>query len=67
MTTGKFVKLGIIGLGNMGQSHATKILAGEVPGLKLVAVADADASQLLKYPDAVHFSDGMDLIPHYSR
>ena len=34
------VKLGIIGIGNMGSGHCRTILDGEVPELKLVAVAD---------------------------
>lgn len=34
------IKLGIIGVGNMGSSHAKKIMAGECPDIQLVAVAD---------------------------
>ncbi len=34
------IKVGIIGVGNMGSSHAKKILAGECPDIQLVAVAD---------------------------
>lgn len=34
------VRIGIIGIGNMGSGHAEKLLAGEVPELKLTAVAD---------------------------
>ena len=34
------VKIGIIGIGNMGSGHCKTILNGEVPELKLVAVAD---------------------------
>ena len=34
------VKLGIIGIGNMGSGHCRTILDGQVPELKLVAVAD---------------------------
>jgi len=72
------VRLGIIGLGNMGQSHADNIIAGKVPGLVLVAVADQDAERLDRFKDAAHFSDGFELIksgivdailiatPHYS-
>lgn len=36
----KQVKLGIIGVGNMGTSHAKNVLEGKVPGLELAAVAD---------------------------
>ncbi len=34
------VRIGIIGIGNMGSGHAEKLLAGEVPELELTAVAD---------------------------
>jgi predicted dehydrogenase len=41
----KNVRLGIVGIGNMGNSHATSVLAGKVPRLKLTAVADPDPAQ----------------------
>jgi len=34
------VRLGIIGIGNMGSSHCKNILAGKVPEIELTAVAD---------------------------
>ena len=34
------VKIGIIGIGNMGSDHSKRIVNGDVPELKLVAVAD---------------------------
>ena len=34
------VRLGIIGVGNMGSGHYEKIMAGETPEIELVAVAD---------------------------
>lgn len=34
------VKLGIIGIGNMGSAHAESIVEGKVPEIELVAVAD---------------------------
>ncbi len=40
------VKIGIIGIGNMGSSHAKNLLAGEVPGGKLVAVSDLNPTKL---------------------
>lgn len=39
------VRLGIVGLGNMGSTHASNILAGKVRGLELTAVADTDPSK----------------------
>ena len=34
------IKLGIIGIGNMGSGHAHNIVRGECPEFELVAVAD---------------------------
>ena len=36
----KTVKLGIIGIGNMGTTHSKSIFAGNIPGMELAAVAD---------------------------
>lgn len=39
------VRIGIIGIGNMGSSHSTKLAAGEVPEIELTAVADVKESK----------------------
>ncbi|MGN1048564.1 MAG: Gfo/Idh/MocA family protein [Eubacteriales bacterium] len=49
----EFVRLGIIGVGNMGSGHLKRIHAGECPGLKVTAVADID-------PDRLEFAKGVD-------
>lgn len=40
------VKIGIIGIGNMGSSHAGYIAKGEVAGAELAAVCDTDPERL---------------------
>ena len=40
------VRIGIIGFGGMGNSHANYLSRGEIAGAKLVAVADLDPSRL---------------------
>ena len=40
------LRLGIVGLGNMGGSHAKKIFEGECPEIDLVAVADVKPDRL---------------------
>jgi predicted dehydrogenase len=42
------VRLGLIGLGGMGNAHAVSILEGKVPGLRLTAVCDCDESTFQK-------------------
>ena len=40
------IKLGIIGIGNMGSGHAGNVLGGKCPELELVAVADTNPDRL---------------------
>ncbi|MCK9479474.1 MAG: Gfo/Idh/MocA family oxidoreductase [Firmicutes bacterium] len=40
------IKVGIIGIGNMGSSHARKIFGGEVPGMELAAVCDTNPERI---------------------
>ncbi|MDD6032059.1 MAG: Gfo/Idh/MocA family oxidoreductase [Oscillospiraceae bacterium] len=61
------VKIGIIGVGNMGSSHAKNITEGKVPGMVLAAVADRDAGRRewakKNLPESVViFEEGDDLI-----
>lgn len=61
------VKIGIIGIGNMGTSHAKTITEGKVPELELVAVADRQEGrrQWCKehFPETIQiFEEGSDLI-----
>ncbi|GGJ02127.1 oxidoreductase [Alicyclobacillus cellulosilyticus] len=40
------VRIGIIGIGNMGTGHATYLARGEVPGARLTAVCDTNPDRL---------------------
>ena len=60
------VRIGIIGFGGMGNSHANYLSRGEIAGAKLVAVADADPDRLEgveeKYGAGVQTFDGADAL-----
>jgi predicted dehydrogenase len=56
------VRLGLIGLGNIGQHHYSYLTAGKVSRAELVAVSDAVASKLERYQPLKTFTDGEDLI-----
>ncbi len=59
----KQVRMGVIGLGNMG-SHHIKYM-NEIPGCRLAAVADRDPEKLARadcYEDVEQFAEGMDLV-----
>ncbi len=40
------VRVGIIGIGNMGSSHAKNIVAGKVSGMQLVSIGDIDPERI---------------------
>ncbi len=55
------VRLGIIGIGNMGSSHVRSIMEGNVPNMRLGAVADINPARLdwmrETFPDIPRFDD----------
>lgn len=61
-TTLSTVRFGVIGIGNMGKSHATRVSKGEIPGLELAAVADLKPEKAEHFPDIPFFNSGADLI-----
>src|SRR5215472_10994083 len=56
------VRLGIIGLGNIGQHHAAYLSAGTVKRAELVAVSDAVPGKLERFKPLRVFTDGEELI-----
>jgi predicted dehydrogenase len=72
------VRVGIIGLGNMGKYHADYLLQGKVNRCELAAVASSNPTKLDRYPNLKRFDSGEKLIqsgeadavliatPHYS-
>ncbi len=56
------VRLGIIGLGNIGQHHAAYLGAGKVSQAELVAVSDAVPAKLERYKSLRTFTDAEELI-----
>src|SRR5436309_1939948 len=56
------VRIGIIGMGNIGQHHHSYLSAGKVSRAELTAVSDAIAGKLDKYKPLKIFSDGEELI-----
>ena len=49
----KEVRIGVIGVGVMGSSHARKLLAGEIPRARLTAVCDVNPAQTRPFADSV--------------
>jgi predicted dehydrogenase len=56
------VRLGIIGMGNIGRHHADYLRAGKVGRFELVAVCSTSPEKLEKYAPLKIFADGEELI-----
>ncbi len=60
------VRVGIIGVGNMGSGHAKNIVAGKVEGMTLTAIADINPARLdwakENCPDAQLFDDAIKMM-----
>ena len=77
----EFVRMGIIGFGNMGTTHAKNIYEGKVPSMKLGAICDINSGKIKRaeelYPEAAVYSNATDMfkdgkvdaviiaVPHY--
>ena len=53
MSEKKTVRIGIVGMGNMGRFHADYLLKGEVAHAELAAVSDASSKSLESYAEQV--------------
>jgi predicted dehydrogenase len=58
----KSVRLGIVGVGGMGSSHAGYIRKGEISRCALTAVCDIDPERLTPFKDLKTFTDSRKLI-----
>jgi predicted dehydrogenase len=56
------VRIGIVGLGNMGSAHARHILAGQIARLELTAVCDVHAARCAAFPGPAAFASARAMI-----
>lgn len=56
------VRIGIVGVGNMGATHARSILGGRVEGLQLTALADLNPAMLAPFPGVAHFENPLQML-----
>jgi len=56
------LRLGIIGVGNMGALHARDLLAGKVARAKLTAVCDSEPQALARFPGLSQYARSEELI-----
>ncbi len=58
----KELRLGIIGIGGMGSTHAASVLAGNIPRCRLAAVCDTDAKRLAAFDGIPGYTDSKALL-----
>jgi predicted dehydrogenase len=62
MANADYVRIGVIGLGNIGKYHAEYLQDGKVSRCKLTAVADANTAVLKNYPLVKTYGSGEEII-----
>ena len=58
----RIVRIGVIGLGNMGQRHARQLANGLVPRTRLAAVCNRSDDSMLEFSGLARFTDSAALI-----
>src|SRR5207302_234425 len=58
----KTVRIGVIGMGNMGSAHARSILEKKIPRMELAAVCGADLEKWKPNPQVKTFTRSEELI-----
>lgn len=60
------IRVGIVGIGNIGSVHAKTIYGGRIEGMRLCAICDTDAERLAKagrdYAECATFSDYREMV-----
>jgi len=60
------IKVGIIGLGNMGTAHATCIFNGNIEGMELISACDINEERMevfsKKFPDVHYYTEYQEMI-----
>ena len=60
------IKLGIVGIGNMGKGHLQNVIDGKCPSVEVAAVCDIDEKQLEyakeKLPSVLCFTDAIEML-----
>ncbi len=57
MSENRQVRVAVVGVGNMGSSHARMLQEGKVKGATLAAVCDTEPKALARFPDVRQFTD----------
>jgi predicted dehydrogenase len=58
----KTLKIGVIGIGNMGSAHVRMIREGKIEGMQVTAISDRLSSRKELFPDIAFFENDEDLI-----
>jgi predicted dehydrogenase len=56
------VRIGVIGIGNMGTIHVESLLAHKIKRAEVTAICDIEPKALAKFPQLKSFSDSKDMI-----
>ena len=58
----KPIRIGVVGIGNIGYNHTNNLLAGKVANAELTAICDWNPAAMSRFPSVKHFARSEDLI-----
>ncbi len=56
------VRIGVVGIGNIGTTHVRNLLSGKIAGVTLTAICDRNPAALARFPEFRHFTDSAEMI-----
>ena len=56
------IRIGIVGIGNIGSTHVRNLLFGKVANATLAAICDRNPAALARFPELKHYTDSAEMI-----
>jgi predicted dehydrogenase len=56
------IRIGVVGIGNIGTAHVRNLLSGKISGVTLTAICDRNPAALARFPQAKHYADSAEMI-----
>jgi len=56
------IRLGVVGIGNIGTTHVRNLLSGKITGATLAAICDRNPAALARFPGPRHYTDSAEMI-----
>ena len=56
------LRIGVVGIGNIGTTHVRNLLSGKITGATLAALCDRNPAALARFPEVRHYTGSAEMI-----